>query len=279
MVKMFKQLFENRGADFPIFFQQEASDIWIIMQRCHWYIWLYLTFILLFVLSMFFFILVDSYSNVRYVRDEDSLLVRYSIFRWEKVTHIPQIEFIWTTLPCFFLLAMGYRSIYTLYLIDTPLNVNIIAKAMGRQWFWQYELVENYPLLYGYDFSNLDKGIYFRPKLVELNLGQTYYFDSYMVLKPDQTFAYSFRRNLSVDNMMSLIVGFPVRFLTTGMDVLHSFAIPSLGIKLDAVPGRLNSCDVVLERAGVYYGQCSELCGQGHGFMPIGLYIAKITKI
>jgi cytochrome c oxidase subunit 2 len=100
------------------------------------------------------------------------------------------------------------------------------------------------------------------------------YFDSYMAVV--QSINENGRRNLKVDTTLALMVGFPIRFLTTSLDVLHSFAIPVFGIKLDAVPGRLNSCDVVIERKGLFYGQCSEPCGQGHGYMPIAVYVNEI---
>jgi len=242
--------------DYPIFFQDEASNVWLLMQACHWFIWIFLVFILVFVLIMFILILLDSSTNMKYTYSYRHLAFRYMHLKGSKIVHLSNIEFIWTTLPCFFLLAIGTRSIYTLYLIDAPLGVDIVVKALGRQWFWQYEVTT--PVLSS--FSNIEK----------------FYFDSYLVILNEQEPTVGDLRNLKVDTMLSLVVGLPVRFITTGMDVLHSFAVPALGIKIDAVPGRLNSADVILERHGVYYGQCSELCGQGHGYMPIAVYVQSI---
>jgi len=272
--------------DYPIFFQQEASDIAILIYRCHWYIWVYLTFILVFVLCMFFFIILDA-SKVRYVSSIEDLYFRHLYLKWSKVEHLSRVEFIWTVLPCIFLMLMGVRSIATLYLIDAPLNVFAVIKAYGRQWYWQFEVNETRSnlLLSKYDIVDfdLDKFTINKTETKEVELTETFvgtvsFFDSYMLnLEESDEEKYllgegALIRNLSVDVPLSVYMGLPLRFLTTAMDVLHSFAVPSLGIKMDAVPGRLNSCDVVIEREGIYYGQCSELCGQGHGFMPVSLY-------
>jgi heme/copper-type cytochrome/quinol oxidase subunit 2 len=184
-------------------------------------------------------------------------------------------------------MLMGIRSIATLYLIDAPLNVFAVIKAYGRQWYWQFEVTETRSnlLLSKYDIADFDLGSFTvnKTELNEIELTETFvgtvsFFDSYM-LNYDESCDLDYSvgtgdliRNLSVDVPLSVYMGLPLRFLTTAMDVLHSFAVPSLGIKMDAVPGRLNSCDVVIEREGIYYGQCSELCGQGHGFMPVSLY-------
>jgi len=282
---------QDNRVDYPIFFQQEASDIAILIYRCHWYIWVYLTFILVFVLCMFFFIIMDA-SKVRYVFSVEDLYFRYLYFRWSRVEHLSRIEFIWTVLPCIFLMLMGIRSIATLYLIDAPLNVFAVIKAYGRQWYWQFEVTETRTSflvsphdLFDYDVVTFNLICQYIPEvkafdlnLIEASVGNVLFFDSYMLnLEESNEEQYllgegDLIRNLSVDVPLSVYMGLPLRFLTTAMDVLHSFAVPSLGIKMDAVPGRLNSCDIVIEREGIYYGQCSELCGQGHGFMPVSLY-------
>jgi len=141
-------------------------------------------------------------------------------------------------------------------LIDAPLTVDFVVKALGRQWFWQYEVTT--------------------PVLSTIQNFERFYFDSYMVVLTEQEPDVGDLRNLKVDTMLSLVVGLPVRFITTGMDVLHSFAVPSLGIKIDAVPGRLNAADIIAERNGLFYGQCSELCGQEHGYMPIAVYVQSL---
>ena len=118
------------------------------------------------------------------------------------------------------------------------------VKAAGHQWYWSYEYS---------DFLNED--------------GESIEFDSYMV--PESDLADGQLRLLDVDNNVVVPVDTNIRFIVTGQDVIHSFAVPSLGIKIDGVPGRLNQTSVIIEREGLFYGQCSELCGILHGFMPI----------
>jgi len=166
-------------------------------------------------------------------------------------------------LPCIILLLIGFRSIYTLYVIDTPKQCTVVVKALGRQWFWQYELFEEHPL---FIVDSLEEGEMYDLYNVDYKL-----FDAYLA----SVVSVGDRRNLKVDTLIGLFNNISVRFLVTGMDVLHSYAVPSLGIKIDAIPGRLNSVDLLIKRHGVYVGQCSELCGQGHGFMPIGINVDK----
>lgn len=249
-----------RKYKYAVSFPCEASDIWILMQKCHWYIWLYLIFILVFVLVLFYLILVESAIIIKNPRTTSDFYLRYLVLKWAKVTHISSLETGWTTLPCIILILIGFKSIYTLYMIDSPYPGKLlVVKALGRQWFWQYEVIDPFVAI----FKGVDASIV------------RYTFDSYMVMLNSEINDGSDRRNLKVDTALTLPVAHSVRFIATGMDVLHSFAIPSFGLKLDAVPGRLNSTDVLLKRHGLFYGQCSELCGQGHAFMPIVVYVPE----
>jgi len=157
-----------------------------------------------------------------------------------KFTHNVGMEILWTIVPCILLIIIAIPSFKLLYYVDTIGKMDMTIKVVGRQWFWQYE----YP----------DEKIAF---------------DSYIIpddqLKPEQV------RLLSTDNVLVLPVDTDIRIMVTGGDVVHSFALPSLGIKIDAVPGRINETWVRITKPGHYYGQCSELCGVGHGFMPIEL--------
>lgn len=158
----------------------------------------------------------------------------------KKFTHNVAIEILWTIVPCIILIIIAIPSFKLLYYVDTVGKMDMTVKVVGRQWFWQYE----------YPDDNIA-------------------FDSYIIpddqLKPDQI------RLLSVDNELVLPVDTDIRVMVTGGDVIHSFALPALGIKIDAVPGRVNETWVRITKPGKYYGQCSELCGIGHGFMPIAL--------
>nr|YP_010374281.1 cytochrome c oxidase subunit II [Tholosanus proximus]QVD38903.1 cytochrome c oxidase subunit II [Tholosanus proximus] len=149
------------------------------------------------------------------------------------------IELIWTLLPAITLIFIALPSLRLLYMIDEINNPSITLKVIGHQWYWSYEYS---------DFSDNE-------------------FDSYMKpvndLKPEEM------RLLDVDNRTILPMNTLTRVVITAADVLHSWAVPALGIKIDAVPGRLNQGTININRPGIMYGQCSEICGANHSFMPI----------
>nr|YP_009704544.1 cytochrome c oxidase subunit II [Cynoglossus senegalensis]QCY72428.1 cytochrome c oxidase subunit II [Cynoglossus senegalensis] len=149
------------------------------------------------------------------------------------------IEIIWTILPAVVLTAIALPSLRILYLMDEINDPHLTVKAIGHQWYWNYEYT---------DYKELS-------------------FDSYMV--PTQDLMPGQLRLLEVDHRMIVPSNSPVRVLVTAEDVLHSWAVPSLGVKMDAVPGRLNQTTLYANRTGVFYGQCSEICGANHSFMPI----------
>ena len=155
-----------------------------------------------------------------------------------KRTHNFAVEVLWTLIPCLILVVMAVPSFKILYSQDTIPKADVTIKAVGYQWYWGYE----YP----------DENIIF---------------DSYMVeeddLKPGQP------RLLAVDNEIVVPVNKVVKVLITANDVLHAWALPSFGVKRDAMPGRVNETWFKADRVGTYYGQCSELCGIKHAFMPI----------
>lgn len=166
-----------------------------------------------------------------------------------RTTHNTLVEVVWTLGPVLILAAISIPSIQLLYFADKVENPEITIKAIGRQWYWRYEIPEQ-------EYK-----------------GQTiggFAFDSYM--KQDDELEEGDLRLLSVDNILALPVGAKVQVLVTASDVLHNFAMPSLGLKMDAVPGRLNETWTLINEsyAGTtFYGQCSELCGAGHAYMPI----------
>ena len=135
---------------------------------------------------------------------------------------------------------LAIPSFSLLYAVDELVSPEITIKVIANQWFWSYE------------YADLNK---------EIN------FDSYMILEED--LALGSIRLLEVDNRLLLPIETSIRILITSTDVLHSFAVPSLGTKMDACPGRLNQVSLWINRPGIYYGQCSEICGLNHGFMPI----------
>nr|YP_010463203.1 cytochrome c oxidase subunit II [Capodemus sinuatus]UUJ37727.1 cytochrome c oxidase subunit 2 [Capodemus sinuatus] len=149
------------------------------------------------------------------------------------------IEFIWTILPAIILIFIALPSLHLLYLIDEINNPMITLKIIGHQWYWSYEYS---------DFKNIE-------------------FDSYM--KPMNEMNNNEFRLIDVDNRVILPMNVQNRILVTAADVLHSWAVPSLGIKIDATPGRLNQGNFKMNRPGIMFGQCSEICGANHSFMPI----------
>jgi cytochrome c oxidase subunit 2 len=160
------------------------------------------------------------------------------------------IEIIWTITPALILITIALPSFKLLYLMDEILDPTITIKAIGRQWYWEYE--------------------YNDYKEPEIN------FESYMV--PTDDLQDGQLRLLEVDNKLILPSLISIRVIVTAADVLHSWTVPALGVKIDAIPGRLNQVSLYIKRNGVYYGQCSELCGVQHGFMPIVIKVVNIKE-
>ena len=155
-----------------------------------------------------------------------------------RTTHNVVIEVLWTLIPCLILIVMAVPSFKILYKQDTIPKADVTVKAIGYQWYWGYE----YP----------DENIIF---------------DSYMI--EDKDLKENQPRLLAVDNELVVPVNKVIKVLITANDVLHAWALPSFGVKRDAVPGRINETWFKAEKVGTYYGQCSELCGIKHAFMPI----------
>jgi len=149
------------------------------------------------------------------------------------------LELFWTVVPAFILIFIGLPSIRLLYILDEVYKPAITIKTIGHQWYWSYEYS---------DFLNLE-------------------FDSYII--PQNEINPSSFRLLDVDNRTVIPINSQIRVLITAADVLHSWTIPSIGVKADAVPGRLNQVNFYANRPGLFFGQCSEICGANHRFIPI----------
>nr|YP_009773365.1 cytochrome c oxidase subunit II [Nierstraszella lineata]QIZ12574.1 cytochrome c oxidase subunit II [Nierstraszella lineata] len=150
-----------------------------------------------------------------------------------------EIETIWTILPAVVLIFLALPSLRLLYLLDEVNNPMVTIKAVGHQWYWSYEYS---------DFLNLE-------------------FDSYMI--PSNELNVGDFRLLEVDHRSVVPMNSNIRILVTAADVIHSWTIPALGVKADAIPGRLNQLSFFITTPGIFYGQCSEICGANHSFMPI----------
>nr|YP_009487838.1 cytochrome c oxidase subunit II [Anopheles nimbus]AWB98929.1 cytochrome c oxidase subunit 2 [Anopheles nimbus] len=166
-------------------------------------------------------------------------MLMFNKFTNRFLLHGQTIEIIWTVLPAIILMFIAFPSLRLLYLMDEINTPSITLKTVGHQWYWSYEYS---------DFLNLE-------------------FDSYMI--PTNELEMSGFRLLDVDNRIVLPMNNQIRILVTATDVLHSWTIPSLGVKVDATPGRLNQINFLINRPGLFYGQCSEICGANHSFMPI----------
>nr|QNE85826.1 cytochrome c oxidase subunit II [Dolichopus nubilus] len=153
--------------------------------------------------------------------------------------HGQTIEVIWTILPAIVLLFIAFPSLRLLYLLDEINEPIITLKSIGHQWYWSYEYS---------DFMDVE-------------------FDSYMV--PTNELPIDGFRLLDVDNRVVLPMNSQIRILVTAADVIHSWTVPALGVKVDGTPGRLNQTNFFINRPGLFFGQCSEICGANHSFMPI----------
>jgi cytochrome c oxidase subunit II len=165
-----------------------------------------------------------------------------------RTTHNTLLEVAWTIIPIVILLVIAVPSFKLLFYQLNPPAADLTVKATGKQWYWSY----SYP-----DNGNFE-------------------FDSLMLRDPDrQKMQPEPPRLLGVDNEMVVPVNKTVHVITTSADVIHSFTVPSFGIKIDAIPGRINETWFRATREGVYYGQCSELCGKDHAFMPIAVRVVS----
>nr|YP_010882004.1 cytochrome c oxidase subunit II [Cacopsylla fuscicella]WID86678.1 cytochrome c oxidase subunit II [Cacopsylla fuscicella] len=165
-----------------------------------------------------------------------------SKFTSKKILENQMIELVWTLVPTVILSFIALPSLHLLYLMDEIYNPLLTIKIIGHQWYWSYEYN---------DFNNIE-------------------FDSYM--STPSTF-----RLLEVDNSTPIPMNCQTRLVTTSSDVLHSWTIPAMGIKMDATPGRLNQISLFPSRSGKFFGQCSEICGANHSFMPIAVDIIPIS--
>jgi len=212
-----------------LYFQDSASPVMAGILNLHDSVMFYLVLIVFAVMWIIFAILYIFVGNP---------------FSLKYLTHVTTLEIIWTITPAFVLIAIAFPSFQLLYLMDEVIDPAITLKAVGHQWYWSYEYS---------DYVNQN--------------GAFINFDSYMV--PTDDLNSGDLRLLEVDHPIVLPINTHIRFIITAADVLHSWAVPSLGIKIDAVPGRLNQTSALINREGTFYGQCSEICGVQHGFMPI----------
>jgi cytochrome c oxidase subunit 2 len=230
--------------DFPthkqLGFQDPSSAVMEEIINFHNYTMIYLTFIVIGVL----WVLVELLRQ--FTKSKAFISHKYMI-------HGTMIELIWTITPALILVGIAFPSFKLLYLMDEVIDAGITIKVIGHQWYWSYEYS---------DYATQD--------------GSSIEFDSYMVGEDDLELGDL--RLLEVDNRVVVPKNTHVRMIITSADVIHSWAVPSLGVKVDAIPGRLNQTSFLANREGVYYGQCSEICGVNHAFMPIAVEVTDLAR-
>ena len=215
-------------------FQTPATPIMEGIIDLHHDIMFFLVFIIIFVLYLLIAIVFFFHEGAR------------GLDNVSRVSHHTRLEIIWTVIPTLILIFIAVPSFALLYSMDELHSPTITLKVIGRQWYWTYE------------YTDL---------CVETGGLSDIVFDSYM----DQDIEGGLLRLLKTDNDVYLPINFHIRVLVTSSDVIHSWGVPALGIKVDACPGRLNQLSLYISRVGYYFGQCSELCGLNHAFMPISV--------
>ena len=223
-----------------VYFQDSGSPQMEALVELHNNIMFYL-FIILFSVG---WILISIVRNYTYKK---------SVITNKYLNHGTLIELIWTITPALILILIAFPSFKLLYLMDEVTDPNLSLGVEGHQWYWSYEYA---------DFVNDEE------EFIE--------YDSYLV--PESDLELGAFRLLEVDNKIILPELTHTRFMISAADVIHSFACPSLGIKCDAYPGRLNQMSVHINREGVFYGQCSEICGILHSSMPISIQSVSLEK-
>uniref|UniRef100_UPI0030FF16F3 cytochrome c oxidase subunit 2 n=1 Tax=Amblyomma nitidum TaxID=1325864 RepID=UPI0030FF16F3 len=173
--------------------------------------------------------------------------ITMNLFSSRSMMEGQEIEIIWTLIPTVTLIFIAIPSLHLLYITDEIYKAQTSIKIIGHQWYWSYE------------YSDFNKE-----------------FDSFLI--PEQELNLNSFRLLETDNNLVIPFNTMIKFLITSADVIHSWTIPSLGMKMDAVPGRLNQTFTIANRPGLFFGQCSEICGTNHSFMPISMEVTKMNN-
>ena len=226
-------IYNDSPEPWGIGFQDGASPAFSGILDLHNSIFFYLTVIAILV----FWMLGSTIYNFNY--NKSKITYKYLV-------HGTILEVVWTIFPAVLLLAIAIPSFRLLYILDEVTLPTITIKVTGHQWYWSYEYSD-----------------------YETESGDPIEFDSYLV--PESDLEMGQYRLLEVDNPIFFPENTHVRLIVTSTDVLHDFALPAAGVKIDATPGRLNQTSIIAERTGTFYGQCSEICGVWHGFMPIAV--------
>jgi cytochrome c oxidase subunit 1 len=212
--------------------------------------------VLIFISSLVFWILFAILKKFSEIKNVNGIRTFAINVKQLQITHHTLLEIIWTIIPCVILLFIAIPSFALLYSMDELIHPVITIKVIGHQWYWHYELNDSFVFVINeIEISSFLKEISFESRMVEtsdLKLGDL--------------------RLLEVDKLLVIPIKMPIRFLVTSSDVIHSWAVPAFGIKIDAIGGRLNEILTNVKRPGIFYGQCSEICGINHAYMPVVIY-------
>lgn len=228
--------------------QASGSPVKDIIETFHNQLLVTITVITVIVLALLLFVIIRFNHRIHKTPDVN-------------FTHHTKLEVIWTAIPVVILLVLAYPSFQLLYYSDRTPNPEMTLKVEGRQWYWNYE----YPDHGGFKFDA--RGLWDTPQTTDEQARQLAVESkiNWLIDNGDP------RRLLETDNRIVLPVDTNIRILITAADVIHSFAVPALALKTDAIPGHTNETWVRISKPGVYYGQCSEICGTNHAFMPIAI--------
>lgn len=232
---------EGSPKNWQINFQKPATLVIDSLIDLHHDIFTFLVIVSIFVFYIFSYI----FYHFRWSMHRNTKIIR---FKRQHINHNAPLEIVWTLIPAFILVAIAVPSFTLLYASDDIGEPALTVKVIGHQWYWSYEYKTKYAGI-NYNFN----------------------YDSYLKLAED--FQPGDIRLLSTDNRIYVPSWTPIRLIVTSEDVIHSWAVPSFGIKIDACPGRLNQIGLNVYKEGNFYGQCSELCGVNHGFMPISVKV------
>jgi len=253
-----------------LLFQDPASTVMYFIIGAHNTIMFYLFIIVSLVIVLMFHIVLQSqilyfsFLDLDYKKAIFTKLISLNFIsnRFQKWYEENFLETFWTEYPTVLIILLVFPVLIFLFAFEEVeiSQWNLIVKVIGNQWFWSYELLLNIG-----DYISDQKTLLISPSILN--------FESRIV--PEEDLLIDGLRLLEVDNPLILPVNFPIHVYVTSVDVIHSWSIPSLGIKVDAVPQRINSVSFIISRPGEFYGQCSELCGINHFAMPIkiiGIY-------
>ena len=263
---LFSKFYCEHAVKRQLGFQDSASVTFDDISMFNDTVFLIILFVFIFVFYIFFNLLFNFWYKVpgntkefhgnkeNFNKEDINTLIQVNSLN--KYTHHTLLEIIWTIYPSILLYFIGVASFLLVYSLEELVNHQLTIKVIGHQWYWSYEYLDEWGTNYT-DIESLEDS----NDILE--------FDSYML--SEDALVKGQLRLLEVDKPLVLPIATHIRVLVTSADVLHCWAVPSLGIKVDAVPGRLNQAALFIKRIGTFFGQCSEICGTNHGFMPINV--------